>query len=138
MPFDQAPQVETAPGPNWELPEITNVKIQSAAFTPTSLRNFEHPLAAVDNAVEIVVSLKGPMPIRAMAPVLWVGGQRLTESEVVDKGGKKMRFWALDPPKLEEGAPISMAWMNEPPASVVATARGIAPNQAKFTYKRPK
>lgn len=73
-----------------------------------------------------------------MAPVLWVGGQRFTESEVVDKGGKEMRFWALDPPKLEEGAPISESWMNEQRASAVATAEGIAPNQAKFIYKWPE
>ena len=130
MPFDQAPHIETTRGPNWELPEIKDVKIRSAQFKPRAPQHFAHPLAAVKDAVEIVVSLASPVPIRALSPVLWVGGQRLTESELADKGGKKMRFWSFDPATLRSGAPIRMSWMDGQPA--------ITEKQAKFTYKPPK
>jgi hypothetical protein len=130
MQSDQAPQIEGVPGPKWELPEIKDVKIRSRQFKPRRPRNFDHPMAAVKDSVEIVVSLASPVPIRAMSPVLWVGGKQLTESEAADKSGKKLRFWSLDPAKLEPGAPISISWMNEQPA--------ITDQKAKFTYKRPK
>jgi hypothetical protein len=130
MPSDQAPKIETAQAPDWELPEIKDVKIQSAQFKPRAPQHFDHPLAAVNDAVEIVVSLAAPVPIRAMSPVLWVGKQPLTESEVADKSGKKMRFWSFEPDKLQSGAPIRMLWMNEQPT--------ITQKAAKFTYKQPK
>jgi hypothetical protein len=130
MPSDQAPKIESAPAPSWDLPEIQSIKIRSAPFKPRALEHFDHPLAAVPEAVEIVVSLEAPVPIRALSPVLWVGDQLLTESEVLDKGGKKMRFWSLEPAKLQPGAPIRMLWMNEPPLA--------APKTGKFTYAQPK
>ena len=70
------------------------------------------------------------MPIRAMSPVLWVGGERLTESEAVDKEGKQMRFWSFNRAKLRSGAPITLSWMNEDPPN---TKRA-----AKFTYRPPE
>lgn len=130
MPSDQAQQVQTAEAPKWVLPAIKDVKIRAASYAPRAPKNFKHPMAVVKNAVEIVVSLSEPVPARAMSPVLWVGGHQLTESEVVDKTGKKMRFWSFDPAKLQSGASITMSWMNEPPAATRA--------KAKFSYKPPK
>jgi len=130
MPADKSPKVEAQPGPNWDLPDIKGVKIRTAPFKPRALKNFDHPLDAVPDAVEIVVSLAAPVPIRAMSPVLWVGDQRLTESEVADTAGKKLRFWSFQPNKLQADAPIVMMWMNEEPAATRDSVR--------FTYKRPK
>jgi hypothetical protein len=132
MPFDQAQQIETARRPNWEMPEMTGVKIRAAEFRPRATRNFKTPMAEAKDAVEIVVSFKTPPPARAMAPVLYVGDTPLTESEAVDKEGKEMRFWAFDRSKLKEGAPLEVRWMGEAPASK-AEAKA-----AKFTYSSPK
>jgi hypothetical protein len=130
MPFDQAPPIQTARAPKWELPEIVDVKVRATRFQPRATRHFPNPLPAVPDAVEIVLTLKYPLPARAMGPVLYVGGTRLTESETIDKEGKTLRFWGLEPSKLKGGAPITMVWDgDEPPKEQ---------QKAKFTYTPPK
>jgi hypothetical protein len=131
MPFDQAPPIQTTRAPDWGLPEITDVKIRAASYQPRPTRNFTNPVPAVENAIEIVVTLKAPIPARALAPVLYVGSTRLTESEPADKEGKLVRFWALDPSKLQAGAPIVLMWTGEAPPRQ-------SKKPAKFTYKPPK
>jgi len=130
MPFDQAPPIQTAPRPNWEMPEITAVAIRAAAYQPRATKNFKNPLEPVPEAVEFVVTLKSPMPIRAAGPVLYVGDARLTESEGVDKQGTQVRFWGFDRSKLKAGAPISLAWDEDAPPK--------QSKKAKFTYTAPK
>ena len=130
MPFDQGPPVQTARGPHWELPEIVGVEIRATPYEPRAMKNFKNPLEAVRDAVEIVVTLKSPIPVRAMGPVLYVGGTRLTQSEAVDKEGKQLRFWAFDRSKLQAGAPIAMVWEGDAPPKEQKTA--------KFTYRPPK
>jgi hypothetical protein len=130
MPFDQAPQIRVAQSPNWELPAIKDIKVRSTKFKARATRNFVNPLPSRDDAIEITVMLASPLPIRAMAPVLWVGGTQLTESEAVDKKGTTMRFWSVEPVKLEPGAAIEMSWMGEAP--------GKAGARSAFTYKPPK
>ena len=95
MPFDQTPPVHTARAPNWEMPEIVNVKIRATPYQPRPTRNFANPLEAVPDALEIVLTLKSPIPARALGPVLYVGDARLTESEAVDKEDKQLRFWVF-------------------------------------------
>jgi hypothetical protein len=130
MPFDQAPQIQTTRAPNWELPEIIDVKIRATPYQPRATRNFANPIEAAQDAVEVVVILKSPMPARALAPVLYVGEARLTESEAIDKEGKQVRFWAFDRSKLRAGAPIMLVWTGEVPPK--------ATKKAKFTYSPPK
>jgi hypothetical protein len=130
MPLDQAPQIKVAQGPNWELPPIKDIKVRSTQYKARATRNFANPLPSSVDAIEIVVTLASPLPIRAMAPVLWVGGARLTESEAVDKKGMTIRFWSFDPAKLEPGAAITISWMGE--------GSGKAGTKSEFTYKPPK
>jgi hypothetical protein len=129
MSFDQAPQIQTARGPSWDLPEMADVKISNAPFEPKATRNFDSPISPVKDAIAIVVTLESPMPVRAMGPVLWVGGERLTESEAVDKEGKQLRFWGFNRAGLKSGAPITLTWMNEDRSTKTAS---------KFTYKAPE
>ena len=68
MPVDQTPPIQVAPAPNWELPEITDVIIRPANFKPKAPVNFAHPMDAVANAMEIIVSLEAPVPVRARYP----------------------------------------------------------------------
>jgi hypothetical protein len=130
MPTDQTLPIRTAEGPRWELPEIVDVSIQAAAYRPRAPKNFVSPMEAAQDAVEIVLTLKSPMPARALAPVLYIGDARLTESEPVDKENKRVRFWAFDPSKLKTGAPIAMAWTGETPPK--------EQEKAKFRYSLAK
>jgi hypothetical protein len=130
MPFDQAPPIQTARAPNWELPVIIEEKIRATPYRPRPTRNFPNPLDVVPDALEIVLTLKSPIPARALGPVLYVGDTRLTESEPVDNDGKQVRFWVFDRSKLRTGAPIAMVWDGEPPPK--------ERKKAKFTYSSPK
>ena len=127
MPSDKAPKIETGRPPRWELPEIADVRIRAASYEPRTSRNFKSPLESVKNAIEIVVFLLAPLASRAMGPVLFVGKERLTESEAIDKEGKQIRFWSFNRSALREGAPIQMAWMGEEPPK--------QKQKSKFTYK---
>jgi hypothetical protein len=114
--------------PNWDLPEITGVSIRRTRFRPRKARNFDSPIEAVGNAVEIVVTLDAPLPIRALAPVLHVGEAVLTESEQVDGEGKELRFWALSPATLSDQAPIALGWLGD------RSER----QPARFAFRRPE
>jgi hypothetical protein len=116
--------------PDWELPAITEVAIQRMPFAPREPRNFRSPLASAPDACEIVVTLAAPLPIRAMGPVLHVGNTQLTESEALDREGRRIRFWAVEPGVLKKGAPISLAWGgNEDKTRAV---------RSKFTFSLPE
>jgi hypothetical protein len=129
MPSDKAPKIETARPPQWRLPEISSVRIRAASYEPRATRSFTNPLSPAKDAVEILVTLKAPLPVRAMGPMLCVGRVCLTESEALDKEGTELRFWAFDRSVLEDGAPIVMLWMGEQP---------LKRPKAKFTYKLPR
>lgn len=131
MPFDQTPPIQAERGPEWEMPSIMDVQIRRARFTPRAPRHFDSPLAAVEDAVEITVTVDGAIPIRALSPVLWVGSQVLTESEAVGTDGRTLRFWAVDQARLRDGAAMSLAWMTDPPPTVRDTDR-------RFTYRAPQ
>ena len=130
MPLDQAPRIHASHAPHWELPEILDIKIRATAYRPKPLHNFKNPLESVQKAVELVLTLKSPIPARALGPVLYVGRARLTESEAIGQEGREVRFWAFDPSKLKEGAPITMLWDGD--------ERPKKRNKAKFTYTSPK
>jgi hypothetical protein len=115
------------------MPEMTGIRTRTTEYRPHAARNFTTPLSAVESAVEIIVSFKAPVPARAVSPVLYVGETRLTESESVDKKGKELRFWSFEPSRLQEGAPIEVRWMGEPPS-----VRAKAEKVPKFRYSSPK
>jgi hypothetical protein len=130
MPSDKSSKIESGRPPRWDLPAITQIQIRAAVYEPRATRNFKNPLTAARQAVEFVVQLASPLPVRALGPVLWVGETRLTESESLDQAGTELRFWSFDRSALKEGAPISMDWMGQKPRREKRTA--------KFTYKLSK
>jgi hypothetical protein len=130
MSSDQSQPLPSAPRPAWDLPAIVEVAVRRTPFSPREPRNFRSPLAPVPDACEIVVTLAAPLPIRAMGPVLYVGDTPLTESESVDKDGRKIRFWGLEPKRLRSGAPISLAWGGDQPQPRT--------RNSKFTFALPQ
>ncbi len=128
MQSDQGPPAQVSQAPDWKIPAIASVRIRKAEYRPRAPRNFKSPLKPVPDALEIVVKLESPMPVRAIPPILYVGSQRLTESEAVDEKGLEIRFWVLDLTKLESDAPIALAWLNDPPPK----------GESRFKFENPK
>ena len=114
MSADETSPLQPAPAPAWDVPEVSDVKTQRKNYRPRKPRNFDSPIEPVKNAVEVVVTLESPMPIRAMAPVLYVGDVQLTESEALGKEGLQIRFWCFDQEELVDGAPIHIGWLGSP------------------------
>jgi hypothetical protein len=139
MSIDQPQPIRTADAPRWELPEVVDVSIRSATFQPRKPRHFTSPLAEQRNAVEIVITLKSPMPNRALPPVLYVGDTALTQSEAIDKEGYTLRFWGFDRARLAADAPIALGWLG---GSREATAERGGPNRdlrpTTFRFKMPE
>jgi hypothetical protein len=101
------------PRPDFELPELVDVRIRRVTYEPPKLRNFRSALADERQAVEFVVTTDRPIPIRALGPALYVGGTALTETKPLRKRNT-YRFFAFDTDALEPGAPISLGWSGQP------------------------
>lgn len=138
MASDQAAPIQAQPAPQWGLPAIAAVEIRAAAFKARARKHLAQPSADVADAVHIDVKLDAPLPIRALSPVLWVGDQKLTECEATDPQGMSLRFWALEPKALADGAPLALGWINEPPAPALRDRRDAASKASGFVYRAPK
>lgn len=112
MSIDVSQPLPADSRPGWELPEIVEVRTLNNSFEPRQLRNFRSSLEANPEATEFQIRTASPIPIRALSPVLHVGNVVLTESEQI--GENLYKFWALEPNRLEDEAPISLSWTNTP------------------------
>ncbi|MEJ8849513.1 hypothetical protein [Variovorax rhizosphaerae] len=139
MGSDQAVPVQAEPAPGWALPAITAVDIRATAFRARATRHVAPATADAADAVHIDVKLDAPVPMRALSPVLWVGDKMLTECEAVNKEGTSLRFWALEPQALTDGAPLALAWINEPPhAATQRDGRAGGSKAPTFVYRAPR
>lgn len=59
-------------------------------------------------AVELMVKTAGPIPERALSPVLIVGDVAVDDYEVA--GQNLYRFYAFEVKQLREGAPMRLEW----------------------------
>src|SRR4051794_16630389 len=96
----------------WYLPDIRRVeavlrRYRRPRVTYERLERIEHSQAG-----EILVATSEAFPIRALSPVLYVGEEPVPEWEM--EGGNAYRFFAFDPERLEEGAPLSLGWADKP------------------------
>lgn len=110
MTIDSSPPTGQGPRPDWRLPDIVDIEIRRIAYQPRRLRNFDSSFARYDQAIEFIVRTAGPIPVRALAPALFVAGQQVIESEQLAEDA--YRFLAFELQQLEEGAPISWGWVN--------------------------
>jgi carboxypeptidase C (cathepsin A) len=93
--------------PAWNLLAIVEVQTQNTSFESPQLRNFRSSLDTKTEATEIQVRTNSPIPIRALSPVLHAGSVVITESEQI--GENLYKFWAFEPNRLEDEAPISLS-----------------------------
>jgi hypothetical protein len=97
--------------PEWNLPEIQDIRIRRIPFEPPKLRNFKSVLAEYKEAVEILVSTNGPIPARALGPALFIGDVQIIESQQVETN--LYRFLAFDIEQLKPGAAIRWGWIDD-------------------------
>lgn len=99
---------ERRPRPDFRLPRPLSITARAIRFSPPKRRNFTSQLPSVESAVEFVIETDGPIPVRDLGPVLYVGEVAVTECTADDD--THYRFVALDPAALRDGAPITLGW----------------------------
>lgn len=108
MASDAAQPEPGGRGVSWHLPQILAVEALRIAYAPPAYHVVAREYRAVSDAVEITIQTDGPIPERALAPVLFVGDEQLTESEPA--GVLRYRFFGFEPDRLREGAPLALGW----------------------------
>lgn len=107
--------------PRFDLPAVVSVEARPATFEPPRRRNFASQLPVLESTVEFLVETDAPIPVRALAPVIYVGETAVTE--VFAEGDTHYRFVALQPDELRAGAPITLGWSGAPVEERVETGR---------------
>lgn len=110
--------------PRLDLPRVVAVTPRLARFDPPPHRNFTSALPRLERTVELLVETDGPIPVRALSPVLWVGDAAVTEVVAVDD--THYRFVALEPGALRDGAPVTLGWSGAPASERVDTGTSYA------------
>jgi hypothetical protein len=105
----------------WYLPDIRRVeavlrRYRRPRVTYEGLERIEHK-----QAVELLVETTGPFPVRALAPVLYIGGEPVPDWEREDDN--VYRFFAFAPERLEDGAPLGLGWPGDPEPRRLAKQR---------------
>jgi hypothetical protein len=109
----------------WKLPEILDLKIRARSFDPPRRVTTQGVDREVREGVEVEIHVSEPFPIRAVGPVLWVGGAPLTIAE--SDGKTTYRFFSFQPESLKADVPVSLSW-NTPGSPKKTTA---------FRYQAP-
>jgi hypothetical protein len=110
----------------WRLPEILDVRTRRHRFDPPRRVTVAGDDRFVTDAIAVDVELSEPFQIRALGPVLWIGNEPLVMADVADDGIST--FYAFVEDRLQEGAPIALAWGNNPSAPRTET---------RFRYTAP-
>jgi hypothetical protein len=109
---------------NFQLPQIKDLKIKEIPYKPPKLRYFQSSSSKYSKAIEFTVTTDGPIPVRALSPVLYVG-----KIPIIEGGPIKVnlyRFLAFETNKLKLNEPIYFGWFGDPQGLRIKT---------KFIYK---
>lgn len=118
--------------PDFRLPSIVAVQARMIDLEPPKHRNFESRLPRVESTVEFLVETDGPIPIRALAPVLYVGETPAASTAADDD--THYRFIVYEPSRLRADEPIALGWMGDAPSERVDTGIRFTPPEG-FAYK---
>jgi hypothetical protein len=127
MSADNGSKEAAVTHPLWKLPDIMEIKIKLIPYQPPKLRHFKSYLSRYSKAIEFLVKTNGPIPIRALSPVLYVGNVPVTESGRVKEN--VLRFLAFELAQLKDGEAISLGWIGQTKDTRI---------QTKFQYKTPE
>lgn len=124
MTTDEGGRLPDPPGHGFVLPNILKVEIRAIHFEAPKHRNFSSALRDSRDAVEFVVDTDGPIPVRSLGPVLYVG--EVPIMEVSEVGPNRYRFVAMTRKNLKEDTTIRLGWTGQPPAE-----------RREFRYRHP-
>lgn len=113
MSSDSGKRLPDLPRADFSMPKVLDIQIRATQFEAPRLRNFASSLSSNDDAVEFIVKTDGPIPIRALGPVLYVGETEVTE--VTEVGPNTYRFVAPARERLTQDAAISLSWTGQLP-----------------------
>ena len=120
MSSDGGERLPDLPRPDLSMPKVLDIQIRATKFEPPRLRNFASSLSSSDDAVEFIVKTDGPIPIRALGPVIYAGETAVTE--VTEVGPNTYRFVAPTREGLRQDAPISLGWTGQRPRDAQSAA----------------
>jgi len=92
----------------YAMPEILKLEITSARYQEPRPYYLGSDRLEAMTGVEFLIQTDGPIPIRALSPLLIVG--EVTIDAYDEVGANRYRFVAFDVDNLKEGTPISLGW----------------------------
>ena len=109
------------------LPGVTGVEVSRVKFDPP--RRFYSRGLPVEHkqAVQLLVRTTGPLPLRDLTPVIFIGDVQVNEYEQV--GPNLYRFLVYNLEKLRPGAQIALGWPFAPEVKV--------PTDFRFNLNQP-
>lgn len=110
----------------WRLPEVLNVQTRRHRFDPPRRITVAGNDQFVTDAIAIDVEMSEPFQIRALGPVLWVGDEPLVIVDLTDD--RTYSFYALTEARLQETAPIALAW----------NSSNAPRTETRFRYRTPE
>ncbi|MCH7736342.1 MAG: hypothetical protein IH872_02965 [Chloroflexi bacterium] len=115
-----APQ--SAPQSAFTLPAIREMEITRVRYEVPRPYYVGRDRIECSNGVEFMINTDGPIPIRALSPILFVGDVEIDAYE--ELGENNYRFIAYLTEELKEGDQISFGW-----------GRGSAKFETNFMYE---
>ncbi|HEY3569639.1 MAG TPA: hypothetical protein VGP73_17030 [Thermoanaerobaculia bacterium] len=98
------------------LPEIVGVESRRVQYREPRIYFAGQEQREAHEAAEILVRTAGPLPVRDLSPVLFVGETAIPRYEPA--GRDLYRFYEYEPGRLQEGAPIALGWPYAPEQKV--------------------
>ena len=132
MATDSAKPVDLPPRPAIQatarsgrrLPQILDVKVQRGERKARAVRHMSVSAATAGvnraDGIEFIVKLSDSLPVRAMAPALFIGDVQVADSEAVDD--RTIRFFIPNDSSLKVGEKIYFGWIDDRPEDRVATS----------------
>jgi hypothetical protein len=108
---------------SWVLPRVLAVEAVRVRYSRPRRHVTGGRVSEHNEAVEVTIRTDGPIPVRALAPELHIGGAALTESEPA--GANLTRFFGFQIDLLQDGAEIALGW----------SSAGFRPEPTGLTFR---
>jgi hypothetical protein len=114
MSADATPPEPPVPHVEWELPNVREITIRRGpGDAPPQLEHFRSSVPALPQVVEFEVVLDGPVPARALPPVLYVGDTPVFQRRVNPDAHRHV--FQAPPERLKQGEEVTFGWLDDPP-----------------------
>jgi hypothetical protein len=102
-PRDEEPRINL-----WRLPRVVSVAARQVTYAEPRIYYVGRERRETRQAVELQVETSGPIPVRALTPILVVGETAIADYST--EGQSTYRFVGYEPERLKPGAPIRWGW----------------------------